>query len=65
MHCINKYQTFPNSALLQALLHLRGDVDKRPAGGHLKPELFAKTFHFFSPFSYRIMLLNESDTNGG
>jgi hypothetical protein len=45
MHCINECQTLLNPALLQARLHLGGNVNEGPARRHLKPELFAKAFH--------------------
>jgi hypothetical protein len=51
VHRVAEHQTLLNPTFLQAFLHLGGDVDKRPAGGHLKPKFFAVAFHFFPPTS--------------
>ena len=45
VHGIDKDKALPNTALVNALFHLRGDVHKTPARRDLKPELFAIAFH--------------------
>jgi hypothetical protein len=42
---INEYQAILNSAVVNTLLHIRGDVDEGPSGGHVEPEFFAEAFH--------------------
>jgi hypothetical protein len=37
VHCINKNQSFGDSAFLQALIHLPGNVDKTSARIVIKP----------------------------
>jgi len=37
MHCINEYKALFDPTFLQARFNLRGDVDKCPASGDLKP----------------------------
>jgi hypothetical protein len=42
-------QTEPlfNAAFPKAFFHLRGNVYKRPPGGHFKPEFLMIVFHFW------------------
>jgi len=45
MHGVDQDETLLDTTLPQALFHLRRNVDKRPPGPHLKPQLFSVTFH--------------------
>jgi hypothetical protein len=47
MHGVNEHNALFDAAFPQAFLHLRGDVNERPAGGHLKPKFFAVAFHAY------------------
>ena len=42
---IHEHEAFCDTALVDALLHVAGDVDKRPAGGHFEPKFFAVALH--------------------
>ena len=42
---IDQHETFYNSAFIDALLDVAGDVDEGPAGGDFEPALLAVTFH--------------------
>jgi len=44
---VDKHKPFPDSALVQTFFDLAGDIDKGPAGRHLKPEFLAIAFHAF------------------
>jgi hypothetical protein len=46
MHGIYKAKAFFYFTLAQALLYLGADVDQRPSGRNLKPQLFSITFHY-------------------
>jgi len=52
---IDEGQAFPDVAFLQAGLHLGSDVNERPLGGNIEPQLLANALHgdfsFFKPFS--------------
>jgi len=43
---IDQHQALGNAALIDAFLHIRGDVDEGPTGGHVEPEFFAVAFHW-------------------
>lgn len=45
VHRIDEAEAFLDSALGQAFVNLRGDVQESPAGRDLKPELFTVGFH--------------------
>jgi hypothetical protein len=57
MHGVAEQQSLFNAALPQTFLHLGGDVDKRPAGGHLEPELLVVAFHTSSLFHFLFILI--------
>lgn len=45
---IYQHETIFNPALVDALLHVSGDVDESAPGGDFEPEFFPVTFHYFS-----------------
>ncbi len=45
LRSITEQQAFPDTGLAQTFLHLRRNIDKGPAGGHLKPEFLMIIFH--------------------
>lgn len=45
VHGVHENQSLSNTAFPQALVHLRGDVEKGPAGWHVKPKLSAIALH--------------------
>ena len=45
MHGIHQDQALFYVAFREAGVDLRGDIDKRPAGGYVEPEFFTIRFH--------------------
>lgn len=42
---INEHETLRNATFVDALLHVRRDLDKGPSGGDVEPEFLAVAFH--------------------
>ncbi len=55
MHGVHEAETFSDATLFEAVLDLGRDVDERPAGGHVKPQLFAIAFHRINLFSLKTL----------
>jgi hypothetical protein len=45
VHTVYKTKAFLDATGPQALVHLRGDIDKLPAAGHVEPQFLAIAFH--------------------
>jgi hypothetical protein len=42
---IDEHEGILDSALVDALLNVTGNIDERPASGHFEPEFFAVALH--------------------
>jgi hypothetical protein len=66
VHGVAKHETLFDAALLEALLHLRGDVEEGPAARDIKPEFFTIAFQvchlslIFAQPATKIAVVNES-----
>jgi hypothetical protein len=61
MHGVAQKQPVLNTALGKALFNVRGNIDKCPTAGHLKPELFSIMLHKYvlGKLAYCVQLKEE------
>jgi hypothetical protein len=51
VHGVHQHQSFPDAALFETFLDVRGDVNKFAPVRHIEPEFFTVTFQVKPPLS--------------